>query len=321
MVRDARPLSRISSRCNSLIRCSPAASASATRISACATRDWLEGVERWFWERARTCRSNKTAPPMFAPFKLREMAAREPHHRLADGDVFGGRRHAQRLPLRPLRRARAGRRRPGLHRDDLRLARRPDQPRLHRHVERRACRRVEADRRFRPRQSARRRSASSSAIRAPRARPRFGWEGNDVPLDDGNWPVMAASDVPWSPVNQVPTRDDPRRHGRGARPVRRRRRAWGSRPASTWSSSTPPTAICCRASSPRCRTSAPTNMAAASKTACAIRSKCSRRCAPPGRRTGRCRCASRPTTGPATTASRPTKRSRSPKPSRAKAPT
>jgi anthraniloyl-CoA monooxygenase len=23
-------------------------------------------------------------------------------------------------------------------------------------------------------------------------------------LDDGNWPVMAASDVPWSPVNQIP---------------------------------------------------------------------------------------------------------------------
>src|SRR3712207_7295898 len=24
-------------------------------------------------------------------------------------------------------------------------------------------------------------------------------------LADGNWPVTAASDVPWSPVNQVPT--------------------------------------------------------------------------------------------------------------------
>jgi anthraniloyl-CoA monooxygenase len=33
---------------------------------------------------------------------------------------------------------------------------------------------------------------------------KLGWDGNDVPLDDGNWPVMAASDVPWSPVNQVP---------------------------------------------------------------------------------------------------------------------
>ena len=32
----------------------------------------------------------------------------------------------------------------------------------------------------------------------------LGWEGYDVPLDDGNWPVMAASDVPWTPANQVP---------------------------------------------------------------------------------------------------------------------
>jgi anthraniloyl-CoA monooxygenase len=34
---------------------------------------------------------------------------------------------------------------------------------------------------------------------------RVGWEGNDVPLEDGNWPVIAASDVPWSPANQTPT--------------------------------------------------------------------------------------------------------------------
>jgi anthraniloyl-CoA monooxygenase len=33
---------------------------------------------------------------------------------------------------------------------------------------------------------------------------KLGWEGNDVPLDEGNWPVMSASDVPWSPANQVP---------------------------------------------------------------------------------------------------------------------
>ena len=25
-----------------------------------------------------------------------------------------------------------------------------------------------------------------------------------MPLESGNWPVMAASDVPWSPDNQVP---------------------------------------------------------------------------------------------------------------------
>ena len=96
---------------------------------------------------------------------------REPHHRLADGDVFGGRRHAERLPLRPLRRARDGRRGPRLHRDDLRLARRPDQPGLHRHVERRACRRVEADRRFRPRQFEGEDLPPARPFAAPRVRP------------------------------------------------------------------------------------------------------------------------------------------------------
>ncbi|MFL6764478.1 MAG: bifunctional salicylyl-CoA 5-hydroxylase/oxidoreductase, partial [Sphingomicrobium sp.] len=38
----------------------------------------------------------------------------------------------------------------------------------------------------------------------PKGSTRLGWEGNDVPLDEDNWPVMAASDVAWSPVNQVP---------------------------------------------------------------------------------------------------------------------
>jgi len=33
---------------------------------------------------------------------------------------------------------------------------------------------------------------------------RLGWEGDNLPLADGNWPVIAASDVPWSPSNQRP---------------------------------------------------------------------------------------------------------------------
>jgi anthraniloyl-CoA monooxygenase len=38
----------------------------------------------------------------------------------------------------------------------------------------------------------------------PKGSTKVGWEGYDVPLDGGNWPVMAASDVPWSAANQVP---------------------------------------------------------------------------------------------------------------------
>src|SRR5205085_8488576 len=38
----------------------------------------------------------------------------------------------------------------------------------------------------------------------PKGSTRVGWEGYDVPLDGGNWPVMAASEIPWSPDNQIP---------------------------------------------------------------------------------------------------------------------
>jgi anthraniloyl-CoA monooxygenase len=38
----------------------------------------------------------------------------------------------------------------------------------------------------------------------PKGSTKVGWEGYDVPLEHGNWPLIAASDVPWSPDNQVP---------------------------------------------------------------------------------------------------------------------
>ncbi|MDP2698287.1 bifunctional salicylyl-CoA 5-hydroxylase/oxidoreductase [Thalassospira sp.] len=39
----------------------------------------------------------------------------------------------------------------------------------------------------------------------------LGWEEMDAPLQDGNWPLISASDIPWSDKNQTPkamTRDD-----------------------------------------------------------------------------------------------------------------
>ena len=38
----------------------------------------------------------------------------------------------------------------------------------------------------------------------PKGSTRIGWEGMDAPLEQGNWPLLAASDVSWSPGNQVP---------------------------------------------------------------------------------------------------------------------
>jgi anthraniloyl-CoA monooxygenase len=38
----------------------------------------------------------------------------------------------------------------------------------------------------------------------PKGSTQLGWQQMDAPLASGNWPVMAASDVAWSPANQVP---------------------------------------------------------------------------------------------------------------------
>ena len=38
----------------------------------------------------------------------------------------------------------------------------------------------------------------------PKGSTQLGWEEADTPLREGNWPLMAASDVPWSPRSQRP---------------------------------------------------------------------------------------------------------------------
>ena len=38
----------------------------------------------------------------------------------------------------------------------------------------------------------------------PKASTQLGWEESDAPLTSGNWPIVSASSVPWSPNNQTP---------------------------------------------------------------------------------------------------------------------
>ena len=76
---------------------------------------------------------------------LARHAADEPGRRVADGAVQGGRRLPHRLALRALRRAGEGRRRAGLHRDDVRLAGGSHHARLHRPVRARARGGVDSD--------------------------------------------------------------------------------------------------------------------------------------------------------------------------------
>jgi anthraniloyl-CoA monooxygenase len=166
-------------------------------------REWLEEVERWFWKRATDGRSNKTAPPMFAPFKLRELRLENritvspmamysaldgvpnDFHFVHYGErAIGG---AGLLFTEMTCVSPEGRISPGctgMWNADHVAAWKRIVDFVHANSNAKICLQL----------------GHSGA----KGSTRLGWEGNDVPLDEGNWPVMAASDVPWSPVNQVP---------------------------------------------------------------------------------------------------------------------
>jgi len=38
----------------------------------------------------------------------------------------------------------------------------------------------------------------------PKGSTKVGWEGNDVPLEEGNWEIIAPSPIAWAPQNQIP---------------------------------------------------------------------------------------------------------------------
>jgi anthraniloyl-CoA monooxygenase len=166
-------------------------------------REWLETVERWFWKRATDGKSNKTAPPMFAPLKLREMEVMNrvtvspmAMYSAVDGVpndfhfVHYGERaiggagliFTEMTCVSPEGRISPGC--TGMWNADHVTAWKRITDFVHAQTKAKICLQL----------------GHSGA----KGSTKLGWEGNDVPLDDGNWPVMAASDVPWSPVNQVP---------------------------------------------------------------------------------------------------------------------
>jgi anthraniloyl-CoA monooxygenase len=166
-------------------------------------RDWLEGVERWFWKRATEGRSDKIAPPMFAPFKLRGMTLENritvsPMAMYSAVDGVPNDFHFVHYGERALGGAGLvftemtcvspeGRISPGCtgmwnDRQAAQWKRIVDF--VHANTKAKICLQL--------------------GHSGGKGSTRLGWEGNDVPLDEGNWPVVAASDVPWSPVNQVP---------------------------------------------------------------------------------------------------------------------
>jgi anthraniloyl-CoA monooxygenase len=166
-------------------------------------KPWLEGVERWFQSKALGVPVNDPAPPMFAPYRLR------------------GLRLANRVVVSPMAMYSA---KDGVP-DDFHLV----------HYGTRAqggaglvytemtC--VSAEGRITPgcaglyapghvaawkrivdfvHSNSKSKFCLQLGHSGPKGSTRVGWEGYDVPLETGNWPLMAASDVPWSERNQVP---------------------------------------------------------------------------------------------------------------------
>jgi anthraniloyl-CoA monooxygenase len=166
-------------------------------------REWLESVERWFWKRATDGRSNKSAPPMFAPFRLREMKVMNrvtvspmamysavegvpnDFHFVHYGErAIGGAGliFTEMTCVSPEGRISPGC--TGMWNADHVAAWKRIVDFVHSNSKAKICLQL--------------------GHSGPKGSTRVGWEGNDVPLDAGNWLVMAASDIPWSPVNQVP---------------------------------------------------------------------------------------------------------------------
>jgi anthraniloyl-CoA monooxygenase len=166
-------------------------------------KSWLEGVERWFQSKARGVPVNDPAPPMFAPYRLRglELENRVVVSPMAtysaeDGTpndfhlVHYGTRaqggaglvYTEMTCVSP-----AGRISPGcagMYAPEHLAEWKRIVDFVHSNSQAKICLQL----------------GHSGA----KGSTKVGWEGYDVPLDEGNWPVMSASDVPWSPANQVP---------------------------------------------------------------------------------------------------------------------
>lgn len=165
---------------------------------------WLEGVERWFQSKAAGSAVNEAAPPMFAPFRLREMTlvnrvvvSPMAMYSAADGtpDDFhlvhygaraqggAGLLYSEMTCVSPEGRITPGC--PGMYAPEHVEAWRKIVDFVHANSGAKFCLQL--------------------GHSGPKGSTKVGWEGYDVPLESGNWPLLAASDVPWSPENQVPT--------------------------------------------------------------------------------------------------------------------
>lgn len=166
-------------------------------------KPWLEGVERWFQSKAVGTPVNDPAPPMFAPYQLRGMRLANrvvvspmAMYSAVDGipndfhlvhygtraEGGAGLLYTEMTCVSPEGRITPGC--AGLYAPEHVAAWKRIVDFVHAQSRAKFCLQL--------------------GHSGPKGSTKVGWEGYDVPLERGNWPVMAASDVPWSAQNQVP---------------------------------------------------------------------------------------------------------------------
>jgi anthraniloyl-CoA monooxygenase len=163
---------------------------------------WLESAEQWFQERAGAPAGTRRAP-MFAPFRLRDMQLRNrvvvspmAQYKAVDGTptdwhlVHYGERakggaglvYTEMTCVSPEGRITPGC--TGFYAAEHEIAWKRIVDFVHSETQAKICAQI-----------------GHSGCKGS---TKLGWEGSDEPLDDGNWPVMSVSDVPWSARNQIP---------------------------------------------------------------------------------------------------------------------
>ncbi|GLT10112.1 bifunctional salicylyl-CoA 5-hydroxylase/oxidoreductase [Sulfitobacter porphyrae] len=171
---------------------------------------WLEGAEKWFMEQAGAGSNGPVRAPMFAPFRLRKMdlanrivVSPMAQYKAVDGCptdwhlIHYGERakggaglvYTEMTCVSPEGRITPGC--PGLYAPEHEAAWKRLTDFVHAETDAKIC--------------------SQIGHSGRKGSTRIGWEGMDMPLKEGNWPLISASAIPWSDDNATPqeaTRED-----------------------------------------------------------------------------------------------------------------
>ncbi|MBV6656724.1 MAG: bifunctional salicylyl-CoA 5-hydroxylase/oxidoreductase [Devosiaceae bacterium] len=166
-------------------------------------KQWLESAERWFMEQAGAGSNAPVRPPMFAPFKLRDMELKNrivvspmAQYKAVDGCptdwhlIHYGERakggaglvYTEMTCVSADGRITPGC--PGLYTPEHEAAWARLTQFVHAETEAKICCQI--------------------GHAGRKGSTRIGWEGMDQPLESGNWPLMSASPIAWSDDNAVP---------------------------------------------------------------------------------------------------------------------